>query len=229
MVNRISFFVVLLISVLTVVPAFSDEPATQNWVKTWVPSWAENRGTNYFYTNSQGDKLSGFTAHQMRDLLYRHKADTAYAPDHSMVKAGYELRTQGQTAFEGINEVLEKVDGNNGVAGSAVQLETKAQNAYGAINELNGKVGDLQTSVNGKVSNWDLISNYYTKEQINGIMIDGKLIYTAAENGGVTVDNETRQIKLDVDSSNPNVTYVYRNGRWVALDYVSTWDGPTSN
>lgn len=148
MVSRKSFFVAFLIPVLMVGPAFSDEPATQNWVKTWVPAWAENRGTNYFYTNNQGDKLSGFTAHQMRDLLYRHKADTAYAPDHSMVKAGYELRTNGQTAFEGINEVLEMVNGNDGSA-SGVELETTSKNAFGAINELNEKIGTIYDSKTG--------------------------------------------------------------------------------
>ena len=220
MLNNKRFLFASLIAIMATCPAFSETPATQEWVKVQVYDK---------YLKPQGDALNTINqrlATDVRDKIYVYDTDKA-SPTYRQVLDP--LNTDAQTAFSGINEVLEKVDGNNGVAGSAVQLETRAQNAYGAINELNGKVGDLQTSVNSKVSNWDLISNYYTKEQINGIMIDGKLVYTATKNGGVTADNETRQIKLDVDSSNPDVTYVYRNGRWVALDYVSTWDGPTSN
>lgn len=165
--NKTDFFIAFLISVLLVGPAFSDEPATQNWVKTWVPSWAENRGSNYFipaskesdlFTKRRGEVLSSGTAHQMRDLLYRHKLDSLYDPDSSMVKEGYELRTTGQTAFEGINEVLEMVNGNDGTENSAVQLETEAQNAYGAINELKDEIAGLQDQVDAKVSSDDLNS-----------------------------------------------------------------------
>ena len=167
MMNKTDFFIAFLISVLLVGPAFSDEPATQNWVKTWVPSWAENRGSNYFipaskesdlFTKRRGEVLSSGTAHQMRDLLYRHKLDSLYDPDSSMVKEGYELRTTGQTAFEGINEVLEMVNGNDGTENSAVQLETEAQNAYGAINELKDEIAGLQDQVDAKVSSDDLNS-----------------------------------------------------------------------
>ena len=179
MINKTDFFIAFLISVLLVGPAFSDEPATQNWVKTWVPSWAENRGANYFipankesdlFTKRRGEVLSTGTAHQMRDLLYRHKSDSLYAPDSSMVKEGYELRTTGQTAFEGINEVLEKVNGNDGTENSAVQLETTAQNAYGAINELKDEIAGLQDQVDTKVSS-DGLSETVTvvvEEQIGG-------------------------------------------------------------
>jgi hypothetical protein len=138
-------------------PAFSgnDDPATIGYVKTFVPGWAENMGGKYFllkeqkddfFPNTTGEKLNTYTAHQMRDLLYRHKSDKAFAPDSSMVKDGFGLRTTGQTAFEGINEVLGMVNGNDG-ENSAVTLETTAQNAYGAINELKNsmpaKVSDL--------------------------------------------------------------------------------------
>ena len=228
MLNNKRFLLASLIAIMATCPAFSETPATQEWVKANVYSKAKSQALRDDL-DRQGDALNTINqrlATDVRDKIYVYDTNKN-SPTYRQVLDP--LNTDAQTAFSGINEVLEKVDGNNGVAGSAVQLETRAQNAYGAINELNGKVGDLQTSVNGKVSNWDLISNYYTKEQINGIMIDGKLVYTATENGGVTVDNETRQIKLDVDSSNPNVTYVYRNGRWVALDYVSTWNGPASN
>ena len=223
MLNKKGFLFVSLIAVMATCPALSDTPATQEWVKANVYSKAKSQALRDDL-DRQGDALNTINnrlATDVRDKIYNY--------DKSTKSVTNPLRTEGQNAFDGINEVLQKVDGNNGTSGSAVQLETASQNAYGAINELNDKVGNLQTSVNSKVSNWDLISNYYTKDQINGIMIDGKLVYTATENGGVAIDNETRQIKLDVDSSNPNVTYVYRDGRWVALDYVSTWDGPASN
>lgn len=199
--TKTNIFMAFLVSVLVVGPAFSDEVATQNWVKSWIPGWAENKGSSYFipvnkesnfFPQRRGEVLSSGTAHQMRDLLYRHKEDSLFVPDSSMVKEGYELRTTGQTAFEGINEVLEKVDGNNGTPGSSVQLETVSQNAFGAVNELKGKVDELQEDVDGlsaeisdKVSNDELTEGYYTKSEVDekiegSIGPDSKTIYDLA-------------------------------------------------
>ena len=222
MLNNKRFLLVSLIAIMATCPAFSETPATQEWVKANVYSKAKSQALRDDL-DKQGVALNTINqrlATDVRDKIYIYDTNKN-SPTYRQVLDP--LNTDAQTAFSGINEVLEKVDGNNGVAGSAVQLETEAQNAYGAINELNDKVGDLQISVKGKVSNWDLISNYYTKEQINGIMIDGKLVYTAAENGGVTVDNETRQIKLDIENPTPGMVYVYRDGRWIALQHITSW------
>lgn len=182
MTNKTNSFIAFLIPVMVVGSAFSDEAATQNWVKSWVPGWAENRGADYFipadkessfFTKRRGEVLSSGTAHQMRDLLYRHKLDTAFVPDTSMVKEGYELRTTGQTAFEGINEVLEKVDGNNGESGTAVTLETTAQNAFGAINELKGRVDNL--NVPTATSQLTNDSNFVTESDLGDFVTESDL------------------------------------------------------
>ena len=125
MIYKTNFFIAFLISVLVISPAFSAVSATQEWVK-------EN-----YYLKKRGEGLSTFTAERMRDLLYETQG-VPHNPNYTYVKNP--LRTTKKTAFEGINELLEKVDGNDGTEGSAVELETTAQNAYGAINELLTKV-----------------------------------------------------------------------------------------
>ena len=175
MIYKTNFFIAFLISVLVISPAFSAVSATQEWVK-------EN-----YYLKKRGEGLSTFTAERMRDLLYETQG-VPHNPNYTYVKNP--LRTTKKTAFEGINELLEKVDGNDGTEGSAVELETTAQNAYGAINELltkvdgndgtggsavelettaqnaYGAINELKGEIDDKVSTTTLQNDYYTKQGV---------------------------------------------------------------
>ena len=135
MMNKTKFLITSLFGIAAVCPAVADTVATEKWVK------------GYTYKKATVDTAVGtLNSHfiDVRDNVYMYDLN-----NHGGVLNP--LHTAGQNAFSGINEVLEKVDGNNGTSGSAATLNTTAKNAFGAINEL-------KVEIDGKVSTADLNS-----------------------------------------------------------------------
>ena len=129
--NRTKFFITSFYAVLAVCPSIAaSATATQDWVQ------------DYAYRKTQGTTLSSYMATKIRDQLYTFDTDKN-SPTFQGVKNP--LRTDGQNAFDGINEILEKVDGNDGT-NSAVELKTNAKNAFGAINELKDNIEGLDAT-----------------------------------------------------------------------------------
>ena len=125
MANKTNFFVVSLIAMMAVAPAVADTPATQEWTKS----------RDDYKISTINTRL----ATDVRDKVYNYDTNKS-SPTYQQVLDP--LNTEAETAFSGINEVLQKVNGNDGTANSAVTLETTAQNAFGAINELKGALDD---------------------------------------------------------------------------------------
>ena len=205
--NRV-FFIGSLIAVMAVSPAFSDTTATREWVKAQVyDKYIEPQGVALNTINKR-------LATDVRDKIYHYDTDKN-SPTYRQVLDP--LNTESQTAFSGINEVLQKLDGNNGEQGSAVQLETSAQNAYGAINELNNEIGDLQDQIDAKASQSDLTA---LQNKVNGL--DGGT-YSGTEN--MININEQNQIGLALPADvAEGSSYVYTAGSgWSELEVEDTW------
>lgn len=144
MTRNKAFLIVSLIAMTAAESALADTTATREWVKAQVYDK---------YVEPMGDALNTINKRLATDVR-----DKIYTYDKNTKTVSNPLRTDGQNAFDGINELLTKVDGNDGTSGSAVELETTAKNAYGAINELKGEIAGLQSQVNAKVSSDDLNS-----------------------------------------------------------------------
>ena len=126
MANKTNFFVVSLIAMMAVAPAVADTPATQEWTKGRYDTAMQT--------------INSRLATDVRDKIYNYDTNKN-SPTYRQILDP--LNTEAETAFSGINEVLQKVDGNNGTANSAVTLETTAQNAFGAINELKDAIDNI--------------------------------------------------------------------------------------
>lgn len=142
MTAKTSFFAVSLFGLMVACPALAATTATQDWVKN-----------NYYSKTAVNTLNNNFI--RVRDSVLLYDADPN-SPTRGQILNS--LNTEGQNAFDGINELLTKVDGNDGTSGSAVELETTAKNAYGAINELKDEISGLQDQVDAKVSSDDLNS-----------------------------------------------------------------------
>ena len=149
MANKTNFFVVSLIAMMAVAPAVADTPATQEWTK--------NRYDSAMRTINQR------LATDVRDKIYQYDANKQSDTYGQVLDP---LNTEAETAFSGINEVLEKVDGNDGTSNSAVTLETTAQNAFGAINELKGEIDNI--NVPTKISDLTDDSDFLTSTDLAG-------------------------------------------------------------
>ncbi len=152
MINKTKFFIASFCAVLAVCPSVADTTATQDWVQS------------YAFRKLQGQSLSQSMA-QVRDQLYTFDTDKN-SPTFRGVKNP--LHTDGQNAFDGINELLTKVDGNDGTENSAVTLNTTAQNAFGAINELKQDVDTVYDNGTQKRVNVEIV-NDFTSNDFNAI------------------------------------------------------------
>ena len=126
MANKTNFFVVSLIAMMAVAPAVADTPATQEWTKGRYDTAMQT--------------INSRLATDVRDKIYNYDTNKN-SPTYRQILDP--LHTEAGTAFSGINEVLQKVDGNDGTANSAETLETTAQNAFGAINELKDAIDNI--------------------------------------------------------------------------------------
>lgn len=144
MANKMGFLVVSLIAMTVVCPALADTTATREWVKAQVYDK---------YIEPQGVALNTINKRLATDVR-----DKIYTYDKNTKTVSNPLHTTGQNAFDGVNEILEMVNGNNGTLNSEEQLETTSKNAFGAINELKDEIAGLQSQVNAKVSSDDLNS-----------------------------------------------------------------------
>ena len=174
MANKMNFFVVSLIAMMAVAPAVADTPASQEWTKERY--------------DSKISTINSRLATAVRDKIYVYDSNKS-SPTYGQPLDP--LNTQAETAFSGINEVLEMVDGNDGSANSAVELQTTSKNAFGAINELKGeidnidvptKVSDL-TNDSGFITDADL-AEYATTQDMNSALAgkaDASTTYTKTE------------------------------------------------
>ena len=181
MANKVGFSVVSLIAMMAACPAFSATTATQDWVK--------NRYDGPLNT------INNRLATDVRDKIYTYDKNTKTVSNP--------LHTTGQNAFDGVNEVLEMVNGNDGTANSEVQLETTAQNAFGAINELKDEIASLQSQVNAKVSSADL-SSAVSEAVRSQVGEDIDTVYDAAtgeRKSVIIVDVDD----FDLDDIKPNI------------------------
>ena len=147
MANKTNFFVVSLIAMMAVAPAVADTAATQEWTKGRYDSTLQT--------------INQRLATDVRDKIYNYDTNKN-SPTYRQVLDP--LHTEAETAFSGINEVLEKVDGNDGTSNSAVTLETTAQNAFGAINELKGEIDNI--NVPTKISDLTDDSDFLTSTDL---------------------------------------------------------------
>lgn len=202
MMNRASFFVMSLVAIVSVRPAFAAT-ATEDWVKNYAYKKATvNTALTTLNTNFIG----------VRNNIYDYD-DDKNSPTYQKVKNP--LRTDGQNAFDGINEVLEKVDGNNGTSNSAVQLETTAKNAFGAINELKGQIDDLEIPM--KVSDLDNDSNYVTSDDLGD--------YVTSDDLGDYVTAEDLGDYVTADGVENNKKYIYTKDGWSEIKVKDTFPG----
>ena len=150
MTRNKAFLIVSLIAMTAAGSALADTTATREWVKAQVYDK---------YIEPQGNALNTINKRLATDVR-----DKIYTYDKNTKTVSNPLRTEGQNAFDGVNEVLEKVDGNNGEAGSAVQLQTTSKNAFGAINELKGEIDSI--SVPTKISDLTNDSEFVTSSEV---------------------------------------------------------------
>lgn len=178
MSNKTNLFTVSLLGIMAVVSAFaaSEDPATQGWVTTnfYAKSGSEKNATQKWIKDNYYNKTTvGNAMKTNNDLLTVSIGPYLYDMDSSTKTPANPLNTTGQNAFDGINEVLQKVDGNTGESGTAVTLETTAQNAFGAINELKGRVDNL--NVPTATSQLTNDSNFVTESDLGDFVTESDL------------------------------------------------------
>ena len=156
MTNKTKFFITSLLGIMIVTPSVAATPATQDWVKQYTYKKATVEGAM--------QTLSKRMAYDIRDKIYDYDEDQN-SPTYQQVLNP--LNTTEQTAFGGINELLTKVDGNDGT-NSAVELKTTAKNAFGAINELKQDVDTVYDNGTQKRVNVKIV-NDFTSNDFNAI------------------------------------------------------------
>lgn len=108
--------------------------------------------------------------------------------------------------------------------GEGLILEDDELTLVPTIAQIPDQLTTLQETINNKVSNWYLMNNYYSRQELNEMLRDGGIVYTGQHGIRVVNEQDARHVQLDIDDPQPGTIYVFKDDRWVALPVKYEWD-----